>query len=48
MEDMLSGIETWKYTYQQAIEIANQRLLGDRLDRAQRELVREHFKAGPS
>lgn len=46
VEDMLSGIETWKYTYQQAMDLANQRLMGDKLDKAQRELIREHFKAG--
>jgi hypothetical protein len=44
VEDMLSGIETWRYTYEDAMRVANNKLLGDKLDRAQRAMLRDHFK----
>lgn len=47
IEDMLAGVETWKYTYQQAMDNANQRMLQDKLALAQRELIRSHFKVTP-
>jgi hypothetical protein len=44
VEDMLMGIETWKYTYENAMRIANDKILGDKLDMVQRAMVRDHFK----
>jgi hypothetical protein len=42
-----SGIETWKYTYRQAMDKANEHVLHDRLARVQRDLLRDHFKVVP-
>jgi len=47
VEALLSGIETWKYTYREALRVANNNLLGDRVARVERELIRNHFKVTP-
>jgi hypothetical protein len=44
VETMLSGIETWRYTYEDAMRVANDKLLGDKIDAAQRAMLRDHFK----
>lgn len=44
VEALLSGLETWRYTYREAMRIANNNLLGDHVDQAQRRLIQEHFR----
>lgn len=41
---MLTSVDTWKYSYREAMDVANNRLLGDRLDKVQRDLIRDHFR----
>ena len=41
---LMKGIETHTMTYDQAIKLANQALLRNRLDAAQKSLVNEHFR----
>lgn len=41
---LLEGVETWKYTYDEAIQKANEQLLRRRLNELQREAVNKHFK----
>lgn len=41
---MMAGMKTWEYTYEQALHLAEQKLLTDRLKVAQDALVREHFR----
>lgn len=48
IEELLAGIETWKYTYQQAMDKANERAMLDKLAVAQRALIRNHFNGGQS
>lgn len=48
VEAMLSGIETHRYTYEQAIRAADKAMLDDELLRAQQSLIQSHFrKVGP-
>jgi hypothetical protein len=49
VDDMItaSGIETWQYTYQQAMDLANQALLKEHLAKIQRDIIREHFRGMP-
>lgn len=42
--DMVAGLETFKMTYKEAIAAAEKRALGDLVGRAQRELIRAHFR----
>jgi hypothetical protein len=42
---MMSGIDTHRLTYDQAIEAANQQLLRNQLNLAQRSAVSEHFRS---
>lgn len=41
---LLEGIETYQLTYQQAIDVSNQRLVKARLADAQKSLIAEHLK----
>lgn len=41
---LMKGLETHTMTYDQAIRIANQKLVKDRLGAAQRGLIQDHFK----
>jgi hypothetical protein len=41
---MMRGMRTWEMTYEQARGLADQNILRQRLDIAQRELVNRHFK----
>jgi hypothetical protein len=41
---MLSGLDTHRMTYQQAIEAANRRMVGDQLQSAQDSMIQQHFK----
>lgn len=41
---LLKGIDTFTYTYEQAIRLSEQRLLKDKLNEAQRALVDDWFK----
>lgn len=45
--DLLSSVETWKYTYQDAMRVANNELLQRRLMKVQQDMLRDHFKALP-
>jgi hypothetical protein len=40
----MAGLETWTMTYEQAIHEADQRMLRDRLYKAQQDLIRGHFE----
>lgn len=42
-----ANIETWKYTYAEAMDRANQHVIHERLGAAQRAMIREHFKVTP-
>lgn len=42
-----AGIETWKYTYRQAMDKANEHVVQDRLAKVQRDLLRDHFRVTP-
>jgi len=42
-----AGLETWKYTYRQAMDKANEHIVQDRLLRAQKDLLRDHFRLTP-
>ena len=44
VEMMLMSVETWKYTYRDAMRIANEKMLLDELEKAQQGMLREHFK----
>lgn len=44
IEAMLEGIETYRMTYKDAIKAANQKMLGDRVYKAQQGLIRDHFR----
>lgn len=43
VEAMLSGIDTHKMTYQEAIRAGEQKLLSDHVYKAQQDLLRSHF-----
>lgn len=40
---MMSGIDTQRYTYEQAVQLANQGALSQQLGRARERLIRDHF-----
>ena len=40
---LLKGVRTWELTYDQAVQQAHTQLLRDKLENAQRDLVRQHF-----
>lgn len=41
---MLSGIETHRFTYEQAVQMANDRNVGDVLFKKQQSMIDQHFK----
>jgi len=41
---LMKGLDTHTMTYDQAIRAANQALMKNRLDQAQRDLVNTHFR----
>lgn len=41
---LLLGIETYKLTYEQAIAEANDKLVRDRLNQVQADILRSHFR----
>ena len=41
---ILSGIETWKLTYEEAIKLANEGMLRSALGRIQQQTVSKHFR----
>jgi hypothetical protein len=41
---LLKGLETHTMTYDQALRVSEKRLLSDRLNQMQGDLVAEHFK----
>ena len=41
---LMKGMRTWEMTYEQARERMNYNLLRQRLDIAQRDMIRQHFK----
>ena len=44
VEAMLTGIETHKYTYDQAIRAAEKAMLEDHILKAQQSLIQTHFR----
>lgn len=42
--EILSSIETHKFTYEEAIHLANQGMLRNALGRIQRDTVNDHFR----
>lgn len=49
VEDMIigAGIETWQLTYRQVMDRVNEWQVQERLAKAQRDLLREHFRVNP-
>ena len=47
VEAMLTGIDTHRLTYREAIKAGEDRIQGDHVYRAQRSLIRDHFKETP-
>ena len=43
---LLKGFETHRMTYDEAIRVANQALVKNRLMQAQRDLISSHFRQG--
>jgi hypothetical protein len=48
LADLMAGLETFRMTFDEAVNAANRRLVSDRLERARRELIRDHFKEHPT
>lgn len=44
MEAVLSGIDTQRFTYKEAVAAGNRKLESDQIYRAQQEMIREHLK----
>jgi hypothetical protein len=44
LAEMMRGIETYKLTYDEAVEQANQRALGGHVERAFDAMRRDHFR----
>jgi hypothetical protein len=44
LASMMSGIETHRYTYEQAVQLANDRAMGDLMGRKQQDMIDKHFK----
>lgn len=42
--EILRGVRTWELTYEQAVQQAHTQLMRTELERAQRDLLRSHFK----
>ena len=43
VEQLMKGIETYRMSYDEAIAVANRRLLSDHVDRAVTKIKRDHF-----
>lgn len=41
---MMGGIETHRYTYEQVVQMVNQRMVGDIFGKRQNEMIQRHFK----
>jgi len=41
---LLDGDETYTMTYEEAVQLVNKRNLGDRLQKAQDDAIRQHFR----
>lgn len=41
---LMRGMRTWEMTYEQAVRAAEQHLVKQRLEVAQRDIIRQHFK----
>lgn len=41
---MLEGVETWQYTYEEALRVANGQFVRDRLNSVQADVTNGHFK----
>jgi hypothetical protein len=46
LADMMSGIETFRYTFEEARSLANNRLSGDYLNKVQRQIIGDSFRKG--
>lgn len=44
LADLMAGLDTYKLTYEQAKDQANQKLTRDLLDRTQQQLISNHFR----
>jgi len=44
LADMMSTIETYRMTYEEALSIVNNSFMNDHLKQAQTKLITEHFK----
>ena len=47
LADMMSGLKTYRMTYEQAIEEANRLHLSDYLNAKQDDVLAAHFRRGP-
>jgi len=41
---LLESVETWQYTYEDAMDLANRQLLRDRLNSYQADVTNGHFR----
>ena len=41
---MMTGIETWRYTHEEALRLAEQRILADRLNKVQQDVIRDSLR----
>jgi hypothetical protein len=42
--DMMRGLETWRYSYEQATRLSENRMTSDYLNRVQRDVVRDALR----
>jgi len=42
--EMLSGIETYRYTYEEAMKVANNRLFSTHVENKHASFIKRHFK----
>ena len=44
LAEIMAGIETFRFTFPEAIDEANRRQMGDYLQKAQNQAMRDHFE----
>jgi len=46
LADLMAGLETHRMTFDEAVDAANKRLLGDTVDKAFDRVIKNHFTLG--
>jgi hypothetical protein len=41
---MMNGMETWRFPYEEALRVAEQRILADRLNKVQQDIIRDSLR----